>query len=117
VLTPESYQTAWLVYGTASLLALAYLYLLIGSRMTRLGRLALILVLAGLVLTPAHPSEEIKTWAPALFVAGFELLTSGVEAAARPARSLVAAEALALGACVLLWLVGRLFGGRSTSDS
>ena len=109
MLTPESYQTAWLVYGAASLAALLYLYFLLGARLSAASRIALLLLLAGLILTPAHPTEAIKTWAPALFVTGFELMTSGVEAAARPVRSLVAAEALALAVCALLWLSRRLF--------
>lgn len=119
MLTPESYQTAWLVYGAASLAALLYLFFLLGPRISAAIRIALIILLAALILTPAHPGEDIKTWAPAIFVTGFELMTSGVEAAARPFRSLVAAEALALGLCVLLWLMRRLFllirGARSGS--
>ena len=119
MLTPESYHTGWLVYGAASLAALLYLFFVLGSRISAATRVVLILLLAGLILTPAHPTEDIKTWAPAIFVTGFELMTSGVEAAARPFRSLVAAEALALGLCVLLWLTRRLFllirGGRSGS--
>ena len=108
MLTPESYQTAWLVYLAAATAGLVYLYVLIGPRMGRGSRLALLLVLAGLVLTPAHPAEDISTWAPAIFVSGFELLTNGPEAAARPARSLLAAEAIALGLCLIGWLVLRL---------
>jgi hypothetical protein len=119
VLTPESYQVAWLVYGAASLAALLYLFFVLASRFNAATRIALILLLAGLVLTPAHPGEDIKTWAPAIFVTGFELMTSGVEAAARPLRSLVAAEALALALCVLLWLARLLLrlmrGSRSGS--
>ena len=123
MLTPESYQTAWLVYAGAALLALAYLYFWIGPRLGSGARLALLLVLAGLALTPAYPAADYsETWAPAIFVAGFELLTNGTEAAVRPLRSLAAAEAMALGLCVLGWLGYRLFrrkppAGPAESDS
>jgi hypothetical protein len=117
MLTPESYQTAWLVYGGATLAGLAYLYIWIGPRMGRGSRLALLLVLAALALTPAHPGEEITSWAPAIFVIGFEMLTNGVEAGARPLRSLVAAEAIVFGLCLVAWLGRRLLGGRTTSGS
>ena len=117
MLTPESYQTAWLFYALAALGGLAYLYFLLRNHLSRGARVALVLILAGLVLTPAHPAEDIKTWAPALFVAGFELLTSGAEAAARPARSLVAAEAIAVGLCLLGWIAHRLLGRKATSSS
>jgi hypothetical protein len=108
VLTPENYQMAWLVYIGAGIAALVYLYFLIGSTMSRGARLALTLLLAGLVLTPAHPAEDIGTWAPAIFISGFELLISGPEAAARPARSLLAGEAMAMALIVIGWLVYRL---------
>ena len=117
MLTPESYQMAWLVYIGAALAGLAYLYFLIGSRLSRGARLALVLLLAGLVLTPAHPAEDISTWAPAIFVSGFEFLISGPEAAARPARSLLAGEAMAVALCVIGWLVYRLFRLVTSSGS
>ena len=109
MLTPESYQTAWLVYGAATLFALAYLYFWVGQRISRGGRLALVLILAGLALTPAYPgADSTETWAPALFAAAFELLANGTEAAARPARSLLAAESMVMGLCIVGWLVSRL---------
>ena len=117
MLTPESYQMAWLVYLGAAVAGLAYLFFFIGSGMSRGARLAIILLLAGLVLTPAHPAEDIGTWAPAIFVSGFELLVSGPEAASRPARSLLAGEMLALAIIIIGWLAYRVFRWFARSGS
>jgi hypothetical protein len=109
LLTAESYETAWIAYGAATAGAVVILYFWVGNRLSRGLRLSLALMLAVLALTPAHPAPDIQTWAPAVVVAGFELLSSGLEAALRPLRSLLIAEALLLVVCVLVWLVlGRL---------
>ncbi len=107
MLTPESYQMAWLFYIGATLAALLILYFWVGPRMSRGARLAWALLLGALALTPAHPSPDIQTWAPAIFVTGFELLTSGTEAAARPLRSLLIALAMVFAVCLLGWLAFR----------
>ncbi|MDJ0878983.1 MAG: hypothetical protein QNI86_10255 [Halieaceae bacterium] len=109
MLSPDSYHTAWLAYGLATLAALVILYLWVGPRMSRGWRLALGLLLAALALTPAHPAPDVDTWAPAIFVTFFELLTSGAEAAARPLRSLLIAVGMALALCLLGWVASRLF--------
>ena len=114
MLNAESYETAWLAYIGATVAALLILYLWVGPRMSRGGRLCWVLILGALALTPAHPSTEIKTWAPALFVAGFELLTSGTEAAARPLRSLGFSLAMVFALCLAGW-VGTLLLGRGRS--
>ncbi len=108
MLSPESYQSAWLAYAGATLAALLILYLWVGPRLSHGWRLSLALILAALALTPAHPAADVTTWAPAIFVTFFELLTSGTEAAARPLRSLLIALGMALALCLLGWLAVRM---------
>ncbi len=117
MLTDESYQMAWMVYIGAGIAALVYFYFLLGPRLSAALRLGIVLILAALVLTPAHPAEDIATWAPAIFVSGFELLTNGPEAAARPFRSLLAAQGIAVALCLLIWVVQRLRRKPATSSS
>ncbi len=107
MLSPESYQTAWLFYAGATMGAILILYLWVGSRLSHGVRLALALILAALALTPAHPGADTQTWAPAIFVVFFELLTTGTEAAARPLRSLLIAQGMALALCLLGWVLFR----------
>jgi hypothetical protein len=108
LLTAESYQTAWLAYVAATLGALLIMYFWTRNWIPRGLRLVLFLVLAALVLTPAHPAPDVQSWAPAIVVAGFELLTDGTEAALRPLRSVLAAEAIAVALCLLGWLLVRV---------
>ena len=70
-----------------------------------------ILVMAALLLTPAHPNAEAATYAPALIVAVFESLTHGPEAAVHAFKPLVAMLAFALVLAILLQLA--LFRRRS----
>ena len=117
MLSPESYQSAWLAYAGATLAALLILYLWVGPRLSRGARLALALILGALALTPAHPATDMTTWAPAIFVTFFELLTSGTEAAARPLRSLMIALGMVLALCLLGWVAARLLGRGSSAAS
>lgn len=117
MLTTESYETAWLAYIVATAAALVILYLWVGPRMSRGARLCWVLVLGALALTPAHPSPEIKTWAPALFVTGFELLTNGTEAAARPLRSLIISLGFVFALSLVGWVATRLLGRGKPADS
>jgi hypothetical protein len=105
LLTADSYELAWMAYGAATLGALLILYLWFGGVMSRGLRLSLVLMLGALALTPAHPAPDVQSWAPAIVVAGFELLTSGVDAALRPLRSVLAAEAIVVALCLLGWLI------------
>ncbi len=107
MLSPESYHTAWLAYAAATFGAILVLYLWVGSRLSHGLRLTLGLILAALALTPAHPAPDAQTWAPAIFVVFFELLTTGTEAAARPLRSLLIAQGMALALCLVGWLLLR----------
>lgn len=66
---------------------------------------ALIVTLsAALLLTPAYPQPGVDTMAPALIVAGFELLLNGPEAAGHAFKPLAVACGLALVLAVLLRL-------------
>ena len=117
MLTPESYISAWVVYVLA---VCAGIWLLDGWFRGLGGswRLAIALVLAALALAPAHPDPGGDTWAPAIFVLGFDLLTDGVEAAGRSLQPLLAGQAIAL-VLLCLALLARLFsgGGSSGGDS
>ena len=108
LLTAESYQLAWLAYGGATLGALLILFFWTRSWIPGGLRVVLFLVFAALALTPAHPAPDVQTWAPAIVVAGFELLTNGTDAALRPLRSVLAAEAIAVALCLLGWLLVRV---------
>ncbi len=107
MLTSETYMMAWSVYVLATLVGLFTLYAWIGERMGRGARLSLLLLLAGLALTPAHPDETLGTWAPALFVMAFDLLTQGTEAAMRAMRPILVVEVLALAISLLIYLARR----------
>lgn len=110
MLTVESYQMAWVVYFGATLVALLILYGWMGARLGAVSRLCVLLLLAGLALAPAHPLPDQNTWAPAIFVAVFELLTDGLEAARPALQSLLMALVLAAGASVLVVVLGKVFG-------
>ncbi|MEH6593323.1 MAG: hypothetical protein V7746_23840 [Halioglobus sp.] len=81
MLSESSYLTAIYSYAGASVAILLYMAWWL-SRHWRAGWVAFtVLVLAALLLTPAHPNADIQTFAPALIVAVFETLTHGPEAA------------------------------------
>jgi hypothetical protein len=110
VLTSESYLLAWAVYVAATLTGLLIFYVWISSAMSRAAGLTLVLLLAVVALTPARPAADLSTWAPAIIVAAFDLMTDGVEAARQPLRSMLVASALTLGVCLLVYLGGRALG-------
>lgn len=86
MLTEESYQMAWMIYlaGGAGGLLCVHLWWFsgLGGRL----RLTLALLLAVLIFTPTSSGEGVDTWAPAIVVGGFELLTDGPEAALKTLR-------------------------------
>lgn len=106
MLTDESYLTAWLVYIVATVAALFILNAWTARSLGVTLRTTLLLVLAALALAPSHPQADGNGWAPAFFVAGFDLLTDGLELAMRSLRSLVAGVAIALVLSLVLF-VGR----------
>ncbi len=94
MLSEDSYITAWLIYGFATVGALLVLNHWLRAAIGFTARCVLLLLLAGLALAPALPDASGETWAPAIFVAAFTLLTDGMEAAAPAFRSLAAGAAM-----------------------
>jgi hypothetical protein len=104
MLSESSYLTAMYAYiGAACALLLLLAWWL--RRQWRGGPAALLVLLAAaLLLTPAFPKEGVDTLAPALIVAGFQLLTEGYPAAEHALRPLGFMAALAVGLALLLRL-------------
>ncbi|RLA49413.1 MAG: hypothetical protein DRR04_00525 [Gammaproteobacteria bacterium] len=104
MLSESSYLTAIYAYVGAACTMLLYLVWWLG-RHWRAGWVALVVLLGGaLLLTPAYPKEGVDTFAPALIVAGFQLLTDGYEAAEHALRPLGFMSALAVALALLLGL-------------
>ncbi len=78
-------------------------------------RLSWAMLLGALALAPAHPEADTATWAPALFVAAFETLTEGTEAAMRPLRSVLAGLGFALGVSLLIFTITGLLSRRGSA--
>lgn len=105
MLTDTSYYTAIAIYAGAALLMLLYVALWLRRRLRPVTVLALFLLCAALLLTPAYPRDGVDTMAPALVVVCFQLFTEGYEAAQHAIRPLAAAVGLAL----VLAAIGGLF--------
>jgi hypothetical protein len=89
--------------GAAVLLLLCLAWWL--RKSWRAGWICLVVLSGGaLMLTPAYPDDGVTTLAPALIVAGFQLLTDGVEAASHALRPLGTAMGVAVGLTLLLSL-------------
>jgi hypothetical protein len=102
VLSESSYLTAIYVYVGAACVMLLYLAWWLG-RHWRAPWVALVVLLgAALLLTPAYPKDGVDTFAPALIVASFQLLTDGYEAARHALRPLGYMSALAAAVALLL---------------
>jgi hypothetical protein len=106
LLTDQSYVAAWLIYIAATVVALLILNAWTANSVNVTLRTTVLLVLAALALAPSHPQRDGSGWAPAFFVAGFDVLTDGLELAMRSLRSLLAGVAIALVLSLLL-AVGR----------
>ncbi len=73
------------------------------SRHWRAGWVTLVvLLLAALLLTPAYPKAGVHTMAPALIVAAFQIMTTGVEGARHALRPLVFMSGAAVFVSLLL---------------
>jgi hypothetical protein len=116
LLTDQSYLTAWLVYIVATVVALLILNAWTANSVGVTLRSTVLLVLAALALAPSHPQVDGSDWAPAFFVAGFDLLTDGLELAMRSLRSLLAGVALALVLSLLLYVGRAVLGLSRTPD-
>jgi hypothetical protein len=102
VLDESSYLTAMYIYlGAALMLLLCLAWWL--SRHWRAGWVTLVVLLAAaLLLTPAYPKDGVTTLAPALIVAGFQLMTEGPEGARHALRPLAFMSGLAVVLTILL---------------
>jgi len=102
MLDESSYLTAIYAYvGSAGVLLLYVGWWL--SRHWRPSWVALVvLLMAALLLTPAYSAVETDTLAPALIVAVFEIMTTGLEGAIDALRPLVFMTGLAIVAALLL---------------
>ena len=105
MLSESSYLFAISTYVSAAIAALLCLVWWLRKRWHP-GWLVLIFLLgAALLLTPAYPSAGITTLAPALIVAGFQILTHGVENAQHALRPLGFMLGLAMLLSAVLWLL------------
>jgi hypothetical protein len=105
LLTDETYATALQVYIAATLVALFILNAWTARRVGAAVRTTVLMVLAAVALAPSHPVEGGSSWAPALFVAGFDFLTDGIDVAMRSLRSLLIAVVIALALSLVLHIV------------
>jgi hypothetical protein len=105
LLSESSYLTAIYTYVGSAAVMLVYLVWWLG-RHWRPGWVALaVLLAAALLLTPAFPRADVDTMAPALIVAGFQLLTDGYAAAEHALRPLGFMSAAAVVLAFILWLL------------
>lgn len=102
MLSESSYHTALYIYiGSASFILIYLAWWL--SRHWRAGWVALaVLLAAALLLTPAYPNDTVNTMAPALIVAGFQMMTGGVEGAMHALRPLAFMSLVAVVLALLL---------------
>jgi hypothetical protein len=107
LLTSDSYMTAWLVYVIATVTGLLILNAWLRSGLSAVPRWTLLLALAALSLTPAPPEPGATTWAPAILVTGFDLLTLGADSAVRALRPILIMVSLVLAMGAIAYLAGR----------
>ncbi len=107
MLTTESYYIAWSVYLLAALGLLIVVRGWLLQRLSPASMVALLLLLAAWMLTPALPETGAQSYAPAVVVAGFDLLTHGPQAATRALKPLLWMSGLALTLGAVFYLVQR----------
>jgi hypothetical protein len=86
---------------------LLLIYYWLHSRLSSGPRVTLVLLLAALVLTPARVDLQHDTYAPALVVAVFDLLTFGSEAVLRPLKPILLTLIAALSVGLVFWILAR----------
>jgi len=118
VLTEESYLSAIYVYCGAAVIALLLLVWWLRKSWRPAWLVFGFLSGAALLLTPAFPESGTDTLAPAAIVAGFQLLTDGLESAEHALRPILFMLALAVALSLLLrFTLLRNRSGAPTSDS
>jgi len=106
MLTTQSFMVAVCAYGLAALVGLAMIRRLWFQRSASLASSVAMGFIGGLLLTPAYPSSEAASIAPALIVVIFNaLFGEGVAAALSPALWLAAGGVV--GALVGWWSARR----------
>ena len=106
MLTTQSFIVAVSAYGLAALVGLAMIRRLWFQRSASLASSVGMGLMGGLLLTPAYPSSEAASIAPALIVVIFNtLFGDGISAALEPALFLAAGGLI--GALVGWWRVRR----------
>ena len=104
MLSESSYTSALYVYIGAGLAMMLYLAWRLSRRWSP-GLVALVVLVAGaLLLTPAHPRDGVDTFAPALIVAAFQLITEGVDGAQHALKPLAFSCTVAVVLALLLRL-------------
>ncbi len=89
MLNNSAYVQAMCIYIGSATVFIAYLGWWLG-RHWRAGWVTLVvLLMAALLLTPAYPKAGIQTMAPALIVAAFQFMTTGVDSARHALRPLI----------------------------
>ena len=118
MLTTDSYMIAWIIYALATVGALLLFNFWLRNSLSGVARFTLLLMLGAMALTPAHPDATTTTWAPAIFVTGFDLLTIGPEAVMRSLRPMLIMVALALVVGLVLTLMQEITKrGRSREEN
>ncbi len=105
MLSEESYQAALYTYLCAAALIVLYLGWWLGRRWPPFLAALTVFLVAALLMTPAYPDGGVSTMAPALIVAGFLILTSGVDSAVHALRPLAMSCAFAFALSLLLYIV------------
>lgn len=113
MLTTGSYITAWCVYCLATVGLLVYTPWVLRLPDSRMFRLSFRMLLAGLLLTPVSVVRGGDTFAPAVIVGIFELLTEGSAQAARSGLPL----AVVMVAVTLVLIAILLFQFMNTDDT
>lgn len=116
MLSESSYLTAIYSYCAAAVAILLIMGWWLGRHWRAAWVAFTVLLLAAVLLTPAHPNADTPTYAPALVVATFESLTNGPEAARHAFKPLAATSALAAGLAILLRLVVFRRSGAGTAE-
>jgi len=104
MLDESSYLTAIYIYVGSACVLLMYLAWWLSRHWPSSWVALVVLLMAALLLTPAYPKVAADTMAPALIVAVFEIMTTGVEGANDALRPLI----FMAGAAIVLALLLRM---------